>query len=116
MLIVTDAERLAQYFLEMENAEDDASAEFVAYDPADFSEEAVERARDQALKPLVKKAMSLESLDQRIATVRAQIETIWNSALPHEEKVIQVQARKNEISLLQAGQFEFAKAGFYRAA
>ena len=34
------------------------------------------------------------------------------SALPDDEKYRQISAKENEISLLQAGQFTFARAGF----
>jgi len=85
-------------------------------DAARFSEEAVRRFKESALKPLVKRAMSLEVLERRINVVKAEIEAVWNSNLPYEEKARQVSTKKNEISLLQAGQFEFAKSGFSRAA
>ncbi len=87
-----------------------------AGDAARFSEEAVKRFKESALRPLVKQTMTLDVLEKRINVVKAEIEAVWNSALPYEEKVRQVSCKKTEISLLQAGQYEFAKSGFCRAA
>jgi len=81
-------------------------------DVVDISEEAVEAFREAALKPIRNGTFTLDRLEQRINTVRAEIAQIWNSALPDDEKYMQISARENEISLLQAGQFTFAKAGF----
>lgn len=116
MQIVMEAGKLAEAFLadwRKERREAFASAKG---DLAEFSEEAVKRFKDSQLKPLVKRAMSLEVLDERIEAIQSEIQAVWNSALPYEEKVRQVATKKTEISLLQAGQFEFAKAGFHRAA
>ena len=88
----------------------------VLEDAADFSEEAMRRLRESTLKPLVDDALSLKSIDRRIAVVEAEIVEVWNSALPDKEKWRLIQTKKTEISLLQAGQFTFARAGFYRAA
>jgi len=115
MQIVMEAGRLAEAFLDMWRGE---PREIAApdVDQAEFSEEALKRFKDSQLKPLVKRAMTLEVLDARIVAVQSEIQAVWNSSLPYEEKVRQVATKKTEISLLQAGQFEFAKAGFYRAA
>ena len=72
---------------------------------------------DQAKEDtMVAGAMSLESMQNRINTVRAEIAQVWNSALPDEEKYRLITSKENEISLLQAGQFEFARAGFHKVA
>jgi len=116
MHIVMDAGKLAEAFLDAWRGEPRDAVSSLTGDQTEFSEEAVKRFKDSQLKPLVKRAMSLEVLDARIEAVRSEIQAVWNSALPYEEKVRQVATKKTEISLLQAGQFEFAKAGFYRAA
>lgn len=81
-------------------------------DVVSFSEEAVAAFREAAIEPIKNGTFTLESLQQRINTVREEIARVWNSALPDEEKMLQISAKENEISLLQAGQFTFAKAGF----
>lgn len=63
-------------------------------------------------KSLVKHALSLPDIQARIETVRAEIASVWGSALPDEEKYSLISSKENEISLLQAGQFAFARAGF----
>ncbi len=117
MQVVMDAGRLAGLYFQ---AELEAAAEEPVSpdqgDTVDFSQEAVRRYRDSLLEPMVKSALSLEHMDQRIAQVRAEIAAVWNSALPDEEKYRQISSKELEISLLQAGQYQFAKAGFYRAA
>lgn len=64
---------------------------------------------------LLASAMSLEQIQARINVVRAEIVSIWDSPLPDEEKYRLIGARENEIALLQAGQFAFARAGFHRS-
>lgn len=83
-----------------------------AGDMITLSEEAVRAFREAAIEPIKHGTFSLDRLEQRINVVRAEIAHIWNSALPDEEKYLQISARENEIALLQAGQFTFAKAGF----
>jgi uncharacterized small protein (DUF1192 family) len=85
-------------------------------DLAYFSEDAVRAFHESKLEPLVDKALSLEQIERRIAVVRAEIAEVWNSALPDKEKNRLISSKELEISLLQAGQFTFARAGFYRAA
>lgn len=87
-----------------------------AIDTATLSDEAVRLFRESALKPLMDDALSLKSIARRIAVVQAEIAEVWNSALPDEEKYRQISTKENEIALLRAGQFTFAKNGFYRAA
>jgi len=77
-----------------------------------FSDEAVAAFREAAIEPIKNGTFTLESLERRIGVVREEIARVWNSALPDDEKNRQISARENEISLLQAGQFAFAKAGF----
>ncbi|HKI82529.1 MAG TPA: hypothetical protein VKA04_12845 [Pseudodesulfovibrio sp.] len=81
-------------------------------DIVDISEEAIKAFRETAIEPIKNGTFTLDRLEQRINTVRAEIAQIWGSALPDNEKHMQISARENEISLLQAGQFTFAKAGF----
>ena len=81
-------------------------------DTVSFSEEAMRRLEESALKPLQNGAYSLKSMERRIAVVRAEIAEVWGSALPDEEKYRLISAKENEIALLQAGQFEFARHGF----
>lgn len=81
-------------------------------DVVDISEEAVKAFREAAIEPIKNGTFTLDRLEARINTVRAEIAQIWGSALPDHEKYMQISARENEIALLQAGQFTFAKAGF----
>lgn len=81
-------------------------------DSAEFSEEAVAAFKEAAIEPIKDGTFTLERLESRIRTVRSEIAEVWNSALPEDEKVRQISAKENEIALLQAGQFTFAKAGF----
>ncbi|WP_319583274.1 hypothetical protein [uncultured Pseudodesulfovibrio sp.] len=81
-------------------------------DVVDISEEAIKAFREAAIEPIKHGTFTLDRLEARINTVRAEIAQIWGSALPDHEKYMQITARQNEISLLQAGQFTFAKAGF----
>lgn len=81
-------------------------------DTVDFSEEAVAAFKEAAIEPIKDGTFTLRSLESRIQTVRTEIAEVWNSALPEDEKVRQISAKENEIALLQAGQFTFAKAGF----
>ncbi|AMK10613.1 MAG: hypothetical protein AB7E51_15865 [Pseudodesulfovibrio sp.] len=83
-----------------------------AGDLVEISKEAIKAFREAAIEPIKNGTFTLDRLEQRINTVRAEIAHIWNSALPDEEKYLQISARQNEIALLQAGQFTFAKAGF----
>ncbi|MBG0789394.1 MAG: hypothetical protein H0S80_02735 [Desulfovibrionaceae bacterium] len=93
-----------------ELAEEEAAR--FAGDVVNLSDEAVAAFREAAIEPIKNGTFTLASLQQRINTVREEIARVWNSALPDEEKMLQISARENEISLLQAGQFAFAKAGF----
>lgn len=86
-----------------------------AGDVAEFSEQAVAAFREAAIEPIKNGTFSLESLEARIRVVESEIVDIWNSALPDDEKYMQISARKNEIALLKAGQFAFAKAGFAKS-
>lgn len=81
-------------------------------DVVEFSKEAVTAFREAAIKPIKNGTFTLDSLERRINVVRAEILQVWNSALPEDEKYRQISAKENEIALLQAGQFTFAKAGF----
>lgn len=77
-----------------------------------ISTKAREALQEAGQKDLVRQAMSLPKIQARIEAVRAEIVTVWDSALPDKEKYRLISAKENEIALLQAGQFEFAKAGF----
>ncbi len=81
-------------------------------DLASFSDEAVAAFKEAALEPIKDGTFTLERLEQRISVVRSEISEVWGSALPKDEKYRQISAKENEIALLQAGQFTFAKAGF----
>ncbi|MDD3311714.1 hypothetical protein [Pseudodesulfovibrio sp.] len=81
-------------------------------DRTEFSEAAVAAFKEAAIEPIKNGTFSLDGLERRINVVRTEICQVWNSALPDEEKYRQVSAKENEIALLQAGQFAFAKAGF----
>lgn len=83
-------------------------------DVAVFSDEAIAAFKEAAIEPIKNGTFSLEQMEQRIQVVRGEIAVVWNSALPDDEKYRQISAKENEISLLQAGQFTFAKAGFTR--
>ncbi|WP_272699256.1 hypothetical protein [Desulfovibrio sp. Fe33] len=81
-------------------------------DIVEISEEAIRAFREAAVEPVKSGTYVLRGMEQRISTVRAEISRIWNSALPDDEKNMQISARENEIALLQAGQFSYARAGF----
>lgn len=81
-------------------------------DTIEISEEAIRAFREAAIEPIKHGTFTLDRLEARINVVRAEIASIWDSALPYDEKELQISARQNEIALLQAGQFTFAKAGF----
>ncbi len=81
-------------------------------DMVNFSDEAIAAFKEAAIEPIKNGTFTLESIESRINTVRAEIAQVWGSALPDDEKFRQINAKENEISLLQAGQFTFAKAGF----
>lgn len=81
-------------------------------DLAAFSPEAIRAFRESAIEPIKSGTFSLRQIESRISTVRAEIVQVWNSALPDDEKFRIISSRENEIALLQAGQFAFAKAGF----
>lgn len=81
-------------------------------DWVEFSEEAIAAFKEAAIEPIKDGTFTLKSMEQRINVVRGEIVQVWNSALPDDEKYRQISAKENEISLLQAGQYTFAKAGF----
>lgn len=81
-------------------------------DLVEFSDEAIAAFKEAAIEPLKDGTFTLERLEQRISVVRGEIAEVWGSALPDDEKYRQISAKENEIALLQAGQFTFAKAGF----
>jgi hypothetical protein len=81
-------------------------------DLAAFSPEAIRAFRESAIEPIKNGTFSLRQIESRINTVRAEIAQVWSSALPDDEKFRIISSRENEIALLQAGQFAFAKAGF----
>ena len=81
-------------------------------DWVDFSEEAIAAFKEAAIEPIKNGTFTLKSLENRINVVREEIAQVWNSALPENEKYRQISAKENEIALLQAGQYTFAKAGF----
>ena len=81
-------------------------------DLAEFSDEAIAAFKEAAIEPIKDGTFTLASIERRISVVRGEIVEVWNSALPEDEKYRQISAKENEIALLQAGQFTFAKAGF----
>ena len=81
-------------------------------DRVEFSEEAIAAFKEAAIEPIKNGTFTLDRLEQRIKVVRTEIDQVWNSALPRSEKDRQISAKENEISLLQAGQYAMAKAGF----
>ena len=108
-----DAGRMLSSYLELARSEEYVDPVHRTGDVVEISREAIRRFEDDQMKPMAQKSMSLEKIDQRISAIRAEIESIWNSPLPDDQKMMQISSRKNEISLLQAGQFEFARNGFY---
>ena len=96
-----------------EVAQDEAKK--VLGDWAEFSEEAIAAFKEAAIEPIKDGTFTLKSLESRISTVREEIAQVWNSALPDDEKYRQISAKENEIALLQAGQYTFAKAGFAKS-
>lgn len=81
-------------------------------DLIDLSDEAIAAFKEAAIEPIKDGTFTLESIERRISVVRSEIAEVWNSALPDDEKYRQISSKENEIALLQAGQFTFAKAGF----
>lgn len=112
----TDAVSAEFWPLAMDWAGQEDPVQAALEDMVTFTEEALRKADEEGLQPLITEALSLKSIDQRIAVVEQEISQVWNSALPKEEKHRQISCKKNEIALLQAGQFSFARAGFYTAA
>ncbi|WP_419785619.1 hypothetical protein [Pseudodesulfovibrio sp.] len=96
------------------DAEAEASGEAKPHlgDSAIFSEAAIAAFKEAAIEPIKNGTFSLDGLQRRINTVRTEINQVWNSAMSDSEKDRQISAKKNEIALLQAGQYTFAKAGF----
>ncbi|MBI9081794.1 MAG: hypothetical protein JEY79_18895 [Pseudodesulfovibrio sp.] len=84
-------------------------------DFVEFSDEAVQAFKEAAIEPIKNGTFTLERIEQRINVVRGEIAEVWNSALPDDEKYRQINTKENEIALLQAGQFTFAKAGFSKS-
>ena len=91
-------------------------AERMDGDQIAFSKEAIAAFKEATIEPIKNGTFTLESIERRIGVVEAEIVQVWNSPLPDEEKYKQISAKKNEIALLQAGQFTFAKAGFAKTA
>ncbi|MBC15831.1 MAG: hypothetical protein CL942_02135 [Desulfovibrio sp.] len=89
-----------------------AEAKRLLGDVTEFSEEAIAAFKEAAIEPIKNGTFSLEQIERRIGVVRSEIAQVWNSALPDDEKYRQISSKENEIALLQAGQFTFAKAGF----
>lgn len=87
----------------------------VTGDWVEFSQEAIAAFKEAAIEPIKDGTFTLESLEKRINVVRGEIAQVWDSPLPDDEKYRQISAKENEIALLQAGQFTFAKAGFTRS-
>lgn len=113
MYIELDATHKGGHAFEMhlkEVAQDQAKA--LLGDVIEFSEEAINAFKEAAIEPIKNGTFSLERIESRINVVRAEISQIWGSALPEDEKHRQISSKENEISLLQAGQFTFARAGF----
>nr|WP_287411048.1 hypothetical protein [Pseudodesulfovibrio sp.] len=81
----------------------------------ELSEEAIAAFKEAAIEPIKNGTFSLEHMESRIQTVRSEIADVWNSALPDDEKYRQISSKENEIALLQAGQYTFAKAGFSKS-
>jgi len=90
-------------------------AKSILGDFVEFSNEAIQAFREAAIEPIKNGTFSLERIEQRINVVRGEIAQVWNSALPDDEKYRQISAKENEVALLQAGQFTFAKAGFSKS-
>lgn len=90
-------------------------AQAIMGDMIHFSDEAIAAFKEAAIEPIKNGTFSLEQIESRINVVREEIAQVWNSALPEDEKFRQINAKENEISLLQAGQFTFAKAGFAKS-
>ncbi len=117
MYIELDQAHMGGYAFEMhlrDVAQEQAQA--MSGDLAEFSDEAIRAFREAAIEPIKNGTFSLEQIERRISVVRAEIAHVWNSALPDDEKYRQISAKDNEIALLQAGQFAFAKAGFSKVA
>jgi len=116
MYIELDQTQMGGYAFEMHLKEVmQEQTDAVVGDVVKFSEEALKAFKEAAIEPIKNGTFSLEQIDRRINVVRAEILSVWNSALPDDEKYREISAKENEIALLQAGQFTFAKAGFSRS-
>lgn len=102
--------------LRMDSEEAQATSVFRDEDHIELSDEAVKLFREEAGEAMRTSALSLEEFDRRIAVIREEIAVVWGGVLPKDEKYRLISAKENEIALLQAGQFTFARAGFYRVA
>ncbi|WP_147821019.1 hypothetical protein [Salidesulfovibrio onnuriiensis] len=115
MQVVLDGSRISGLLVSMDVGEAGESTVFRGGDVVDLSEEAVALFEESAREAMYDSAMSLEEFDKRIAVIRGEIAAVWNGPLPDDEKYRQISSKENEIALLQAGQFTFARAGFYKA-
>lgn len=116
MHVVLNGDRTNGLPVRMDTDEEVDIPVFRSQDVVELSEEAVERFEKNAKEAMYESAMSLEDFDKRISVIRSEIAAIWNGPLPDDEKYRTISAKENEIALLQAGQFSFARAGFYRVA
>ncbi|WP_243546944.1 hypothetical protein [Pseudodesulfovibrio tunisiensis] len=114
MLMEVHEGRLSALFPWIAEAEAGESEADVSGDTVQLSEKALRLFEESSFASMADGTYSLKSIDRRIAVVQAEIDLVWNSALPWDEKNRQVQAKENEIALLQAGQFTFLKSRISR--
>ena len=114
MHISTEMDRLSELYLWLDGLGEVEDPVKESADLIDISDEAKRMFEESGLEPLDN--FSLKELDKRIAVVRQQIQELWGSSLPKKEKYSQIRSKEIEISLLQAGQFSFAKSMLSRSA
>jgi len=116
MQVVLNDDKLIGLNVKMDIDEAEENTVFRDRDVVELSDKALELFRKSATETLRDRAMSLQEFDRRIAVIREEIATVWSGVLPEDEKYRLVSSKENEIALLQAGQFTFARAGFYKVA
>jgi len=79
-------------------------------DYVDLSDEALDVLNEDDRKPAVDDSYTLKELEQRINVVLAQIDQIWGSGLPDDEKNRQISALQSEVALLRGGQSNYLKS------
>jgi len=109
MHIVMDAGQMAKVLFGVEEPDRENERTSLDVDVVDLSKEALRRHQQSIVDRVRSGAYTLEMFDNRINQVHREIEKVRKSALPDRVKEQKTDAKETEISLLQAGQFEYLK-------